>query len=360
MPRSRERENGSSEARFSHGLITSVGKFKGGASTARVQIEEFESGDGLDFGFERGLRLRSIFKEMCCLGMPLTVRGNVADSEVSFFGSLPFQFTSAIEHPTEFKVLSLSTQRETFVSKSNPHLESILEKIAHSRDFRVDYWCTILDPGADGRIEIINILYEVEPIKCFHERPFETQFDEDSYEPVSTKEVAKLHRYFEKISTNPNSGPLTGIPFKFVSDGCHHRAHEMSRILLEAGISPIKAWAFSKDQNNPLRYKTPYHPTGETSWAFHCAPAVLTKKGYLVIDPATLKKPRPVRYWFNQIRARGSKLYCTSHHVFRLSDSLCRFRSDPEYKNAQFRLRIYRINLRLMALRLGPLPFEHS
>lgn len=110
---------------------------------------------------------------------------------------------------------------------------------------------------------------------------------------LSEKDAQKL---FNELKSDAS------IPFEFSIAGCEERAHEMSRLMLLKGITPLKVFA-SVDENESPRLRRP-NPTklGTTvDWKYHVAPVVLVQKGKLVVpyvlDPSLETKAVPVSEW---------------------------------------------------------------
>lgn len=90
------------------------------------------------------------------------------------------------------------------------------------------------------------------------------------------------------------------IAFDFILDGCIERAHEMSRLMLLKGITPIKAFAYV--ESGPLLLAPRPMKNGQPiEWWDHVAPAVLVPiKDELVpyvIDPSIENKAVPNTQW---------------------------------------------------------------
>ncbi|QDK38683.1 protein-glutamine glutaminase family protein [Bdellovibrio sp. NC01] len=105
----------------------------------------------------------------------------------------------------------------------------------------------------------------------------------------------------------------TEIPFDFAIAGCEERAHEMSRLMMLKGITPLKGFA-SVNENDAPRLKVP-HPTkpGKTiEWKYHVAPVVLVQKdGKLIpysVDPSIEKAAVPTTSWLNDMTRHDPKM----------------------------------------------------
>ena len=86
------------------------------------------------------------------------------------------------------------------------------------------------------------------------------------------------------------------IPFGYPEDGCHARAHEMTRLLEDKGIIAAKVFV-----EGDLRVDTENSPKGYVSWWFHVAPILKVKKDgkeeVYVIDPSIFSEAVPLQEW---------------------------------------------------------------
>ncbi|MDG0818126.1 protein-glutamine glutaminase family protein [Bdellovibrio svalbardensis] len=103
------------------------------------------------------------------------------------------------------------------------------------------------------------------------------------------------------------------IPYDFSFGGCEERAHEMSRLMMLKGITPLKGFA-SVDESKAPRLQIP-HPTkkGEyIQWKYHVAPVILVaKNGELVpytLDPSLAKKAIPTSEWLAEMTRHDPKM----------------------------------------------------
>lgn len=131
-----------------------------------------------------------------------------------------------------------------------------------------------------------------------------TKLGDDKVSVMSEKEAQKL---FLELKTNVE------IPFEFSIAGCEERAHEMSRLMLLKGITPIKVFA-SVDENDSPRLRRP-NPTksGTTvEWKYHVAPAILVKKNNelvpYILDPSLEKNAVPVSEWQASMTRHNPKM----------------------------------------------------
>ena len=108
------------------------------------------------------------------------------------------------------------------------------------------------------------------------------------------------------------------IPFEYPEDGCYSRAHEMSRILKEMGVTTTKTFLEGR-----LRVETDNSPKGYVEWWYHVAPMVAVETGkrhkerysvpgsrikrtrwvdeykVMVFDPSIFNRPVEINEWQN-------------------------------------------------------------
>lgn len=129
------------------------------------------------------------------------------------------------------------------------------------------------------------------------------------------------------------------IPFDFSLAGCEQRAHEMSRLLLLKGITPLKGFA-SVDESKSPRLEIP-HPKkkGERiRWKYHVAPVVLVEKnGKLVpftLDPSMEDRAVPTTEWVGAMTKHNPKMKVRLQYANASQyDSNGRLRIDPRDKS---------------------------
>lgn len=118
---------------------------------------------------------------------------------------------------------------------------------------------------------------------------------------LSEEEVQKL---FQEMQAH------TELAFNFPLNGCIERAHEMSRLMLLKGITPIKAFAYA-EVGPSLQVPHPLKKGEVLSWGDHIAPVVLVEKnGTLipyVIDPSIHSKAISSDEWFKSMTSGTTK-----------------------------------------------------
>ncbi len=317
-----------------------------------------------DFPFDVKADLFRVFESMRELNMPLIAYGDreqkAGEKQYLFDSGIPLRVTHLEQAEDRVWVRTGPEGFLLYVLLDNPEIQSIWERLVDSRDNGTDYWF-ILSPTIENNNgqtvrKIINVLGKLPTIPCtLGNRPAET-FDKKHHKPIKVKKAEKLFTLMHSMSTHPSSGALVGIPFLYVDGGCEYRSHEMARHIIGEGAYPHKLWVFSSS----LELETPNHPDCVAKWAWHTAPMVATTEGFYVIDPSVCDHAVPAADWYNRFSMSGQRhIYNTSHHVYRMNGSMCYFTSDPEFKNTERKLAIFRIRLRLQSAREGPPPFAH-
>lgn len=98
------------------------------------------------------------------------------------------------------------------------------------------------------------------------------------------------------------------IPFQYVRDGCHARAHQMRKIIdAEYGYCVEKVFSFANSGNDTLRVRANKWGGCCVAWWFHVAPLLRTRINLgsfhvvlaLVIDPSMFDKPVLLSTWLS-------------------------------------------------------------
>jgi hypothetical protein len=151
------------------------------------------------------------------------------------------------------------------------------------------------------------------------------------------------------------------IPFLYPDDGCHARAHEMCRLMTEAGATPAKIWNYAPDGHR-LHPKTANHPDCRVIWSFHVAPILRVTTGkatkLFVIDPSLFDRPVPIRTWTGaQGNTRASHVF-TDTSVYDQPPPDRDVEQDPTFATTRHDLAYYRLQLKTRSLD-GPPPYSH-
>lgn len=155
-----------------------------------------------------------------------------------------------------------------------------------------------LSSFAAGLDTTLRYLNNRESVPCKVEKLTEAKnktvsFQGDNATVLSEKDAQKL---FSELKSQGD------IPFDFSIAGCEERAHEMSRLMLLKGITPLKVFASVNEDESPrLRRPNPTKNGMTVDWKYHVAPVVLVKKGNelipYVLDPSLEQKAVPVSEW---------------------------------------------------------------
>lgn len=147
------------------------------------------------------------------------------------------------------------------------------------------------------------------------------------------------------------------IPFLYPDDGCWARAHDMARLIIAAGARPMKVWIYGK-----LLTQTDNNPCCFVKWRFHVAPTICVRAGrsrgeVQVIDPSLFKTPVPVAKWASVQGDPDATFASTAADIYWNVDM--QVEMDPRYKQTNWWLAHFRLQLRLRSLTsgVGPPPY---
>ncbi len=320
------------------------------------------------FPFRSGLDLASVFRSMSSLEQPLQVSQRQSDQYV-FLSPKCCSIESISRDNDSWIVKTIHENAEVFcVSDSNDASESLVRKLRQSRDTGKSLWfvtqtdlkppCSLRSGSTDPmKTEILALLdTSISPSSCDAKKPFLWTFDESQHDPIDVAHAQELFCDLRRQSTDPKSGPLTGIPFLFPSAGCVQRSHAIARHLLKERILPLKIWVYGT-----LKFRTRHDPHCQVGWDFHTAPAVWTKSGLLVLDPSVCQEAVSIARWYGNFCPLGDQqVYVVSHHVYWFSHSGCQVFSDPNYHDTEQKLAYIRNALRLQTAAYGFPPCRSS
>jgi hypothetical protein len=176
--------------------------------------------------------------------------------------------------------------------------------------------------------------------------------------PVSEDEARRLFALVARPTCDPRRPEPGCIPYLYVRDGCHARAHEMCRLMFEAGAHPSKVWNFS----DLMVIRTENEPSCEATWGVHVAPTLQVESAdgqsvrTLVIDPALFGEPVPVQVWQAAQGDKNSILSFTSAapYVPPLPGDV---ETDDDFLQTARDLVIYRSKLRIRSQHHGAPPY---
>ena len=286
---------------YGYGEIVDVVMREGVA--VRIQIKDETKDSEFTTIDVKDPNLTEVLLEMKELGMPIAQLNAAVDC--SFVGALPLYVHSVkeLDHPKRLVGGFDSAFGGNFVvSGDNPKYNRIKERLEKSQDNGTLYWILFVVFSYQGQpIQIIiDVIKEFIEPKCTPGLPFDDDFDEVGFFPIDPGIVTEIFESFE--STSSSSGPLTGIPFQYVLEGCEDRCHQMVKQILARvdNIQPIKLWAFPFGSKSLSAESTSAPPPFQckTLWDFHTAPAVMTTRGVRIIDPSLSSSPESVTAWF--------------------------------------------------------------
>ena len=279
------------------------------------------------------------------------------------------KITNVIVSETEDTLIDLTMSHARHPLKhANPDFSNLLEALQIAR--KEDNWVIITETDEDGIIDVQKTKHKLEPttsgkvvlergnilrnllcrwfkwlcclIRCLR--------------CVSQKKAQEMFDLVSSKTCNPLTVPPPCIPFLYPDDGCWARAHEMCRLMINAGVTPKKVWI---DGN--LRANTSNHPNCYIRWGWHVAPTVCVRRGFcriedMVIDPSLFTGPVSKSTWKG---VQGD-----SNATLTDSDASLYWRNymptDPGYADTNYRLQYYRLQLQNRSLQpSGPPPYAH-
>jgi len=157
---------------------------------------------------------------------------------------------------------------------------------------------------------------------------------------VTPKRAQELFDLCAAQTCNPVTVPPPCIPFLYPDDGCWARAHEMCRLMINAGAYPKKVWI---DGN--LHTLTKNNPACFVNWGWHVAPTLCVRKGWWRrsaqgIDPSLFTGPVSQPTWKSVQGDPGATLTPTAASVYQRPAT-----TDPTYSQTNFYLNYYRLQL---------------
>lgn len=182
---------------------------------------------------------------------------------------------------------------------------------------------------------------------------------------VTPERARDLFALAAGMSCRPAGIAAPCIPFLYPDDGCHARAHQMCRLIVDAGEQAAKIWNFGVPPPlNPLRVKTPNHPGCEVHWFFHVATTIEvgTSAGAetRVIDPALFRRHVSVATWKAKQGDSHSVLVRSSAVVFLRDQSGHERETDPTLSKTKQALTVFRERLRRRSAgHAGPPPYAN-
>jgi hypothetical protein len=176
---------------------------------------------------------------------------------------------------------------------------------------------------------------------------------------VSKRRAQELFDLCAATTCDPLATPPPCIPFLYPDDGCWGRAHEMRRLMLDAGTSSEKVWI-----DGFLHTPTRNNPNCFVDWGWHVAPTICVRNSWwwpfsfstrMVIDPSLFTTPVTKATWKGVQGDPNATLTDTPDWVFSRWGG---FQPDPGYVQTNQVLADYRTSLQLRSLGPdGPPPY---
>jgi len=172
---------------------------------------------------------------------------------------------------------------------------------------------------------------------------------------ISKRKAQQVFDSMKSTSCDPLTVPAPCIPFLFPDDGCWARAHEMCRLMINAGLSPRKVWI-----QGSLHVNTANNPNCEVNWGWHVAPTICMRyfmffSRTMVIDPALFNMPVSKAMWKSVQGDPAASLTDSAASIYYLWGNI----TDPNYTETNYYLNIYRLRLQNRAIQHGAPPYAN-
>ena len=177
------------------------------------------------------------------------------------------------------------------------------------------------------------------------------------FDCVSQAKAQEVFAAMAATTCNPLTVPPPCIPFLYPDDGCWARAHEMCRLMINAGLSPRKVW-IDHSAGHWLHVSTRNNPRCYVEWGWHVAPTLCVRgPAYwqwqmMVIDPSLFAAPVSLATWKGVQGDPGATLTHTGPEQFWHGGG-----TDPTYSASNQILAQYRLALQNRSNQLGPPPY---
>jgi hypothetical protein len=284
-------------------------------------------------------------------------------------------FVTRVHLPKLVRVESIreSPSGETSITFARSHARHVVKRDAEGetllrtlREAGKDRWLAVT---VNDRQEIIDV------------RPYDPPFDLPRLEPppraawwrwcwwpwnwfrgwccVTQRRAQWLFDLCAATTCDPLTVPPPCIPFLYPDDGCWGRAHEMRRLMLNAGTTSDKVWI-----DGSLHTPTRNNPNCFVNWGWHVAPTICVRRWWwwpfafsirMVIDPSLFTSPVTEATWKSVQGDPGATLTETPGWVFSRWNG---YQPDPGYVETNQVLADYRTQLQLRSLGPdGPPPY---
>jgi hypothetical protein len=314
--------------------------------------------------------LLEILEELRKMGAPVYVEVHPDTKAIS---QLLIPLVAKVAGITEAKggevdvALEISSARH-MLSRSTPNFDEMLKALRTARENKTPMIVTETD-----KHEIIDVRpspVESLPPGLPPQQPPEQQKKKFKIfkwwfgcsNAISEQQALAMFSLAGATTCDPLTVPPPCIPFLYPDDGCWGRAHEMYRLILNAGVISKKVWIYGS-----LFVKTKNSPYCHVSWGWHVAPTVCVKGSGLfewlfrtekVIDPALFNSPVSKTMWKSIQGDTNAQLVSTDGSVFYRSSSGA-IQTDPTYSQTAQVLATYRLKLKNRSLQYGPPPYAN-
>lgn len=176
---------------------------------------------------------------------------------------------------------------------------------------------------------------------------------------ISMAKAQQVFNAMKATSCNPLTVPPPCIPFLYPDDGCWARAHEMCRLMINMGLSPMKVWIRSSP-GHWLHVNTKNNPSCHVDWGWHVAPTLCVRgPGFfqtqrMVIDPSLFATPVSKATWKGVQGDPNATLTDSAASQYWPSGG-----TDPTYSDTNLRLAYYRLQLQNRSIQYGPPPYAN-
>lgn len=155
-------------------------------------------------------------------------------------------------------------------------------------------------------------------------------------------------------SCDPSTAPAPCIPFRYPTDGCFARAHEMVRLMLNMGLRPKKIWI-----KGSLQTPTKNDPDCKVGWGWHVAPTLCVRNSLfsterMVIDPSLFTSPVSKATWKS---VQGDPNATLTDTIVDYYFYVWGISYDPNYVKTNADLAFYRLQLLNQTANYGPAPY---
>ncbi len=324
-----------------------------GTTTAEHVTVRLESGESarVSLADPRGGTWLSVLDDLRRAGIPAYLELQ-PDSDVVSEVLVPLRVTvTGIETTDSGAEVELTiSQARHQLRRDNPDFDELLTTL---RQARADGATVLVTEDLAGT-EIIDVrVLPKGPLLP----PVEREPTEDlGVQAVSLSQAQQMFDLCNGRTCCSNGPSAPCIPFTYPDDGCWGRAHEMRRLMSDAGVASEKIWIYGS-----LRVATSNNPRCQVQWGWHVAPVLRVATGtttqVYVIDPSLFPGPVPQTTWTGVQGDPAATTVITPSEVFhRTYGGSVTY--DPTYAQTTSVLTTYRAQLQLRSAGSdGPPPY---